>query len=76
MKNFCPGLTNSVFGYIGATHADLMEAVQSFVWMFIGIHGRGLAQLCMHKSGKPIRIMILPPISQNLFMHIPQVILL
>ena len=35
--------SNSVFGDIGVTHADLMEAVQSFVGVVIGIHGRGLA---------------------------------
>ena len=35
--------SNSLFGDIGATHADLMEAVQSFVCVLIGIHDRGLA---------------------------------
>ena len=35
--------SNSVFGDIGATHADLMEAVQSFVCVVIDIHDRGLA---------------------------------
>ena len=35
--------SNSVFGNIGANHADLMEAIQSFVCVVIGIHGRGLA---------------------------------
>ena len=35
--------SNSVFGDIGATHADLMEDVQSFVCVVISIHGRGLA---------------------------------
>ena len=34
--------SNSVFGDIGVTHADLMEAVQSFVCVVIGIHGKGL----------------------------------
>ena len=34
--------SNSVFGDIGATHADLTEAVQSFVCVIIGIHGRRL----------------------------------
>ena len=34
--------SNSVFGDIGATHADLMEAVQSFVSVLIGINARGL----------------------------------
>ena len=31
--------SNSLFGDIGATHADLMEAAQSFVCVLIGIHG-------------------------------------
>ena len=35
--------SNSVFGDIGATLADLMETVQSFVCVVIDIHGRGLA---------------------------------
>ena len=35
--------SNSVLGDIGATHVDPMEAVQSFVCVVIGIHGRGLA---------------------------------
>ena len=30
--------SNSVFGDIGATHADLMEAVQSFVCVVIHLH--------------------------------------
>ena len=34
--------SNSLFGDIGATHADLMEAAQSFVCVSIGIHGRWL----------------------------------
>ena len=34
--------SNSVFGDISAIHADLMEAVQSFVCVLIGIHDRGL----------------------------------
>ena len=33
---------NSLFGDVGATHADLMEAAQSFVCVSIGIHGRWL----------------------------------
>ena len=33
---------NSVFGDIGATHVDLMEAVESFVCVLIGIHHWGL----------------------------------
>ena len=37
--------SNSVFGDIGATHADLMAAVQSFFCVLIGIHGRGLAPI-------------------------------
>ena len=41
LKGVCPGL--GVFGDIGATHADLMEAVQSFVCVVIEFHGRGLA---------------------------------
>ena len=39
--------SNSVFGDVGVTHADLMEGVQSSVCMVIDIHGRGLA-LTMH----------------------------
>ena len=36
--------TNNVFGdIVGATHADLMEAVQSFVCVLIGIHSLGLS---------------------------------
>ena len=35
--------SNSVLRDIGATHADLMEALQSFVCVVIGIHDRGLA---------------------------------
>ena len=42
LKGDCPD-SNSVFGDIGATHADLNEAVQSFVCVLIGIHNRGLA---------------------------------
>ena len=34
---------NSVFGDIGATHADVMEAAQYFVRVYVGIHGWGLA---------------------------------
>ena len=34
--------SNSVFGDNGATHADLMETVQSFVCVLIGVHGRDL----------------------------------
>ena len=30
---------SSVFGGIGATHADLMEAIHSFVCVLIGIYG-------------------------------------
>ena len=35
--------SNSVFGDIGATHADLVEAVESFVCVLIGIHSHWLA---------------------------------
>ena len=35
--------SNSVFGDIGATQANLMEAAQYFVCVVIGIHGRALA---------------------------------
>ena len=34
--------SNSVVGDIGATHADLMEAVQSLICVSIGIHSRSL----------------------------------
>ena len=34
--------SNSVVGDIGATHADLMKAVQSFVCVLIGIHNQSL----------------------------------
>ena len=34
---------NSVFGDIGATHADLKEAVQSFACVLVGINAQGLA---------------------------------
>ena len=35
--------SNGVLGDVGATHADLKEAVQSFVCVVVGLHGRGLA---------------------------------
>ena len=33
---------DSVVGDTGAIHADLMEAVQSFICVLIGIHGQSL----------------------------------
>ena len=40
--------SNSVVGDTGATHADLMEAVQSFVCVLIGIHSQSL-KTTIHK---------------------------
>ena len=37
-----------VVGDTGATHADLMEAVQSFVCVLIGIHSQSLKTI-IHK---------------------------
>ena len=68
--------SNSLFSDIGATHAYLMEAAQSFVCVSIGIHSDDWHQLYMYKRGKPIRMMALLPTSQNLFMHILQAIML
>ena len=34
--------SNNVVGDTGANHADLMEAVQSFICVLIGIHSQGL----------------------------------
>ena len=44
--------SNSLFGDIGATYADPVEAVQSFVCMFIGIHSRGLTPTLHVQKGK------------------------
>ena len=40
--------SNSVVGDTGATHADLLEAVQSFVSVLIGIHSQSLKTI-IHK---------------------------
>ena len=54
--------SNSVVGDTGATHADLREAVQSFVCVLIGIHSKAWKQLYISERGKPIRIMTLPSV--------------
>ena len=40
--------SNSVVGDTGANHADLMEAVQSFICVLIGIHSQRLTTI-IHK---------------------------
>ena len=41
-----------VVGDIGATHADPMEAIQSFVCVVIGIHGRELVPTIHVQKGE------------------------
>ena len=69
-----PGLY-SVLGERDATHAQLMEAGQTF---FCALYGQQQGtsmnvaryQIYTKKSGKRIKIMSLPPTEHNLFLHI------
>ena len=69
-----PGLYQ-VLGEEDATHSDLMETGQRF---FAALYGQPLGtttsearyRIYSRKTGKPIRIMALPPTEVNLYLHV------
>ncbi len=69
-----PGLYD-VLGEIDATQSDLMKAGETFIAALYGqspgtTMGEARYLLYTRKRGKPLKLMALPPASQNLMFHI------